>query len=160
MSLPRLENERLPRRRPRRAERGFNLLEMMLAISILSVSLMGVGQLLLVAIQQNDFARYNTAATQLARGKFEALKAAYDAEIAGRERLAVTASGSHGPEVLTPAGAGDETPKSYSVSWQITDLGDGVRQVTVLVRPQGMDSPETQAPMRAKSVAITGLLTP
>ncbi len=145
--------------RARRAD-GFSVLEMMIAMSLIAVGLMGMGQLMMVAIEQNDYARYNTVGIQLARGKIEELKAAYDAEVATGQTVTDMSAGTHGPETITPSGTGGEAPRSYAVTWQVQDLGSQRRRVTVQVRPSGMSSPETQTPNRAKTITMTGLFTP
>jgi type II secretion system protein I len=55
-------------------EKGFSLIEMLVALSILSVSLLAIGSMVFSVMQGTSLAKQTTAATALAQDKLEALK--------------------------------------------------------------------------------------
>ncbi len=55
-------------------ENGFTLIEVLIAMVILSIALLGLSSMNLYTIQGNNFARLATAAVALAQDKIEALK--------------------------------------------------------------------------------------
>ncbi len=141
-----------------RRESGFSIVELMVAMTVLAVSLMGLAQLLGVAIQQNSFASYNTVAVELARGKLEHLKASYDSEVASGQASPELTAGNHGPEVMILGASGQQ--RGYALTWQVTHLAGQQRRVTIQVKPQGISSPETQTATTAKTVNMTGQFAP
>jgi type IV pilus assembly protein PilV len=54
--------------------KGFTLLEMLIAMTILSVALLGMGQMMLVSIRGTSFGNKMTEATTLAQDKMEELR--------------------------------------------------------------------------------------
>lgn len=145
---------------PRR-QSGFSLIEMMISLLVISIGLMGTAQLLGIALQQNHFARFNTTAVEVARGKIEELKAGFDAGLSQGAFSSDLTAGSHGPTVIT-VGQPDNpalAPQVLEVTWQVTDLADRQKSVTVTVRPEGVSSPETGTMVR-KTITMTGLFAP
>jgi len=57
-----------------KTSRGFTLLEMMIAMTILSVALLGLGQMMLLSIRGNSFGNKVTEATTFAQDKMEELR--------------------------------------------------------------------------------------
>lgn len=67
-----------------RKHEGFTLLELMIALSILSIVLLALAGLAATAIQGNAFSDRLTAATTLAKDKLEALRlAGYNGSVTG-----------------------------------------------------------------------------
>jgi prepilin-type N-terminal cleavage/methylation domain-containing protein len=57
-----------------KTSRGFTLLEMMIAMTILSVALLGLGQMMLLSVRGNSFGNKVTEATTFAQDKMEELR--------------------------------------------------------------------------------------
>ncbi len=146
--------------RPQPTAKGFSLLEIIVAMTVLSVSLMGLAQLLAVALQQNDFARYDAVAMELAREKIEQLEAAYGSQVGGENRDGSLRLGTHGPEVITMSMGEEQPARSYSLVWQVVDLGNQGRSVTLEVRPLGERSRETPTANPDRTVTVTRQFSP
>ncbi len=144
-----------------RAPRGFTILEMMIALVVLGVSLIGMAQLLGVALQQNYFARFNTVAAEMARGKLEELKARYDAQLSTGVASSSLVAGQHGPETITigDTSGGKVGLQVVAVTWSVVDLAGFQKRVTVTVKPQNVLAPEAGT-MKRKTVTMTGLFAP
>jgi prepilin-type N-terminal cleavage/methylation domain-containing protein len=57
-----------------KTSRGFTLLEMLIAMTILSVALLGLGQMMLLSIRGSSFGNKVTEATTFAQDKMEELR--------------------------------------------------------------------------------------
>ena len=92
-------------------EGGFTLLEVMIALVILSVGLLGLGALQLVAIKTNAFSSEMTYATMIAQQQAEILKSLpfTDANL-----TAATEANPH-------TGVGSGKGVQYAISWTVTD---------------------------------------
>ena len=123
-------------------QKGFTLVECMIALVILSISCLGLAQLMGVATRQNAFARYNTMAVEVAQMKLEELKTQYNNELeTGTTDADLTAnshpSGSPGYQLVTLdeptySNIGDS---QFQVTWTVTVVG-GQKTITVSVDPQ------------------------
>ena len=93
-------------------ESGFTLLEVIIAISILTVGLLAVASMQTAAIRGNSFASQATESITWAQDKLEDLMALnYAAVVNG------------GPET---------TPDNYTVNWTVNTVGN-VKRITVTV---------------------------
>ena len=54
-------------------EKGFTIVENMLAVAVLAISVLALGQLMSVAVRQNAFTRVETMSTAIAQEKLEGL---------------------------------------------------------------------------------------
>jgi len=92
---------------------GFTLLEVLIAISILTVGLLGVAQMQIMGIKGNYFSGNTTAALSLAEEKMEDLlgKSYTDAELA---------SGNN-PDANNPIDETGQAGGIYSRMWTVTD---------------------------------------
>ena len=92
---------------------GFTLLEVLIAISILTVGLLGVAQMQIMGIRGNYFSGNTTAALSLAEEKMEDLlgKSYTDAELA---------SGNN-PDANNPIDETGQAGGIYSRMWTVTD---------------------------------------
>ena len=97
-------------------QRGITLLEVMVAVVILSVSLLLLLNMAMVALRGNDWSNKTTQATQLLQDKLEELR---------------------GTGVLT---AGSDVVSGISRSWTITNAGSHLRRVDVQVTWQDVRS--------------------
>lgn len=88
------------------SEKGFTLVEILVAVSVFAVGLLAVAIMLDTAIQYNSSARLISEATEIAQGKMEQLMSAPfdDAELDG-------AFSPYGPVVIA----------NHSVSWEVQE---------------------------------------
>lgn len=120
-----------------KAERGFSLIEAMVAIVVLTVSLLALAQLITLSVQRYSFARYDTKAIHVAEAKVEELKAVFEWQIETSLRSELLTAGTHGP-ILVAATQADETSgesNNFWVSWVVTDMSGGLKRVAVTVSP-------------------------
>ncbi len=134
----------------RRSRSGFTLLEVLVAMSILSVALLGIIQMQMRSGQSNLNARNITAAVNLARGKIEEMR-----RIRAYFKVAESAPVQTAPDLVDPeagaindhddwaspdrseAGPLDEDGKPGSVftrSWNVVDDHPAAQIKTVRVR--------------------------
>ena len=119
-------------------QNGFTLIENMLAVAVLAISVLALGQLMSVAVRQNAFTRVETMSTAIAQEKLESLRAVYNKELETETASDDLTAGSHGPQMRTmvaPPGSsmGDS---DFQVSWTVTIAGTR-KTVDVTVAPQG-----------------------
>lgn len=122
-------------------QRGFTLLEILLAMVFLSVALLALAQLIVVALEHNKFAEFNTKAVQVARMKVEALRGQFSDQIESGTESADLTAGQHGPESITLQHP-DNTIQSvtqFDVTWTIIDTAGGSKSVAVTVIPPTSD---------------------
>lgn len=130
--------ERMKKHKTTTTENGFTLIEAMVAIFILTVGLLSLGQLMLVSLDKSEFAKYDTKAVHLAQAKLEELRTLFGAQVAnGGLPLSDLAAGSHGPEtvVLRSKSGSLQGTISFQVSWQVVDLSSGRKTISVTVAP-------------------------
>ncbi len=129
-----------PNPRPERnaSARGFTILELLVAVSVLSISLLGLAQLLGVAMQQNHLSRYNTAALEVARGKIERLKAQYNRQLETDIPATDLTDGTHGPETIILSSESEQYgSRTLVVNWQVTSVGNR-KDLQIMVDPAGL----------------------
>lgn len=147
---------KLRKRNQRNPEAGFSLIETMVAIIVLSISLIGLAQLVLVAQQQNRFAGYTTAGIGVAQAKLEELKSLYNSDIANGTMSTDMTPGSHGPETRTIAAPSNtnQGDQQFLVSWEIIDLGRGARAINLTVNPVVAN------PLQNKTITVNSQFAP
>ena len=116
---------------------GFTLIESMIALAVLAITLLGMGQLVSTAVRQNASTRFETMGVLIAQEKLEALRGEYNRELESETGSSDLTAGSHGPETLimeAPAGSsmGDS---EFEVSWTVIIAGPQ-KTVNVTVEPQ------------------------
>lgn len=116
---------------------GFTLIESMIALAVMAITLLGLGQLVSTAVRQNASTRFETMGVLIAQEKLEALRGEYNRELESETGSSDLTAGSHGPETLimeAPAGSsmGDS---EFEVSWTVTIAGSQ-KTVNVTVEPQ------------------------
>ncbi|MFB3904329.1 MAG: prepilin-type N-terminal cleavage/methylation domain-containing protein [Acidobacteriota bacterium] len=121
-------------------EKGFSLIEVMLAMLFLAVSFLALGQLVAVAINQNSMSRSTSVGIAAAMGKLEELRRIYNRQL---ETGLVT---------LT---SGSETRNGLQLSWVVTNgPGASERIVKVTARPTAGEY------MNSRTVDITSHFAP
>ncbi len=118
-------------------ESGFTLIESMIALAVLAITLLGLGQLVSTAVRQNASTRSETMGVLIAQEKLEALRGEYNWELEAETGSSDLTAGSHGPETMimeAPAGSsmGDS---EFEISWTVTIAGSQ-KTVNVTVEPQ------------------------
>ena len=120
-----------------RNQNGFSLLEAMIALFILTISLLALAQLMIVSLDKTQFANYDTKAINLAQAKVEELRNLFGWQISSGQVSSELAPGSHGPETITLQAPSEtlQGQRSFQVSWRVTDLASGRKSVAISVAP-------------------------
>ncbi len=135
-------------------EKGFTLVECMIAVAVMTISFLGLAQLMTVAIQQNAFARHNTMALEVAQMKLEELKTEHNNELDTYTTETNLTAGWHPSsspnyELVTLAAPTDSNmgDNQFQVSWTVAVSGKE-KTVTVTVAPQ------VQNELTSKSLSV------
>lgn len=146
----------------KRTNAGFSLVEMLVAVTVMGISLLGLAQLLGVAIQQNSSARYNTAAVEVARGKLEQLKAEYNRQLETGVSMADLTDGEHGPvEVALPSHSSQYSDRSVVMKWWVSSPSATRKNIGITVWPSGVSTDDANyVKLRAKAITVNTVLTP
>ena len=106
-------------------ENGLTILEVLIAIIILSMSLLLLLNMAMVALDGNDWSNKTTIATQLMQDKLEQLRNVPN---------------------LTSSASGADTAASVSRNWTVSSVGSHLRKVVVRVTWQDIkDSSKTDS---------------
>jgi prepilin-type N-terminal cleavage/methylation domain-containing protein len=119
-------------RRSERTQRGFTLLEVMLALSILAFGMLALAIMQLYAMRQGSMGRHSGDGAAIARSYLEqAARLNWTTALTP----AATAGGwltpgwagmpSASVVVQRPGGATSTTEKAYTVDWRVTNVGTG-----------------------------------
>jgi type IV pilus assembly protein PilV len=84
---------------PQKASRGFSLIEVLIALSIFTIGILGVASLVISSINENALARRVTEATALAEDRLEGMLALSYEDIT----------------------TGESTEGAYTVSWNVAE---------------------------------------
>jgi prepilin-type N-terminal cleavage/methylation domain-containing protein len=136
-------------------EKGFSLVESMIAMAILSVTFLGLAQLLTVGLQQNSLSRSRTMAVTVGQQQLEKLRATYNRELESGSPSSQLTPGAHGPETVTLSAPSDSVMEDnpFQVTWAVAVSGQQ-RTVTVDVVPQ------SQNDMVNQSLTIASVFSP
>ncbi len=100
---------------------GFSLIEMMIALFILSFGILAVGQLIFVSLASSSLSRSKGTAATAAKDKLEYLADLY------RQNPSATdlTPGNHGPQVAKIFNPNDgRILNEYNVSWSVSGISD------------------------------------
>ena len=142
----------LTRELQRAACRGVTLLEVLIALIVLSIGLLGLAGLQTVSLQFSTSALYRTQATALAYGLADRMRSARDASLAGAYNAALLGV----PPACDPNAPGGGTPAQDLAAWRNAlacelPLGNGqvVRNGNrFAITVQWDDSHGTEAPIQ------------
>lgn len=120
-----------------RGQKGFSLIETIVAIVIITVGLLTLAHLMTVSIMMHETTESDLKSVQLAQGKMESLKAQFNSFMASGNLPADLSAGSHGPEtvVIQTDETNTQNFLSFDVNWNIADMSGGMKQVTLSVNP-------------------------
>ena len=97
--------------RIRKNERGITILEVLIAMIILSFSLLLLLNMAMVALDGNDWSNKTTVATQLMQQKLEQLRSVKDVALTD----------------------GSDSAQGFARSWSVTNVGSHLRQIDVSI---------------------------
>lgn len=120
-------------------ERGFTLIETLIAMVVLIFGLVAVSHLILVATSSNAIANRSTVATSLASLQMERLMTTPYASLVAGGGVESTEAGFELEETMGGAGG------VYVTRWQITDMGEGLMCIRVRTQARGAFSDLTRA---------------
>ncbi len=139
----------------RYSQDGIGLLDSMIALVVLSISLLALVQLMGTALNQSAFSQNNTMATAVVQGIIEELRTAYTRELETRTASVDLTAGSHGPETvtLTSPSHSNMGDKLFRVSWNVNISG---KQKTVT----GTVEPVVNNTRQSETLAFTTVFSP
>ncbi len=142
---------------------GFSLIELMSALFILTIGLLGISQLLCVAASSGSLARAKSTAAIAAQNQLESL-----ADLYSRNPLAEDLRiGSHGPQQVQVVNPTDGTVLNrYNVDWTVSGIFDprpgkvvDARLVRVTITPIRSGGEANSRPALNKTLNITTILS-
>jgi len=118
------------------SQEGIGLLDSMIALFVLSISLLALVQLMGTAVNQSAFSQNNTMATAVIQEKIEELRTAYTRELETQSSSSDLTDGSHGPQTVTLSSPNDSNmgDKLFRVTWNVNSSGHQ-KTVTGTVEP-------------------------
>jgi prepilin-type N-terminal cleavage/methylation domain-containing protein len=144
--------------------RGFSLIELMIALTILAFGLMAVGQLFFVAAGSGSLASAKGSAAVAAQNMLEYLADLYSQNSAAGD----LAPGSHGPtqtQVMNPTNGA--ILNRYAISWDVSQISDprpgkcpDARLVRVRVIPIQANGGLNSHPPLNKILNVSTILSP
>lgn len=140
----------------RTRQSGFTLLEAMIALSILSVGLLGLAQLFVVAINQNAYSRNNTMGTSVALDRLEDLRNRFNNEIATGVASSDLTVGAH-PAVRVDVANPTDTmggTVGFWASWTVTSPAANRKEVTISIVPVNVNT------RRNRTITMTSYFAP
>jgi type IV pilus modification protein PilV len=129
-----------------RQAKGFTLLEVMIALVILSVGLLGLGALQLVAIKTNAFSSEMTYATMIAQQQAEILKSL---PFTHTNLTAATESNPH-------TAVGSSKGVQYAIRWTVADNSPAtdMKTVNIVVQWQSLRQGQSSEAVTAQLKTI------
>ena len=126
------------RRPARRRDEGLTLLELMIAMVILSIGLLGLLTMQIETMKAGRIGKHVTDAASIAQDQMEALQNqawAFSAPVAWTVPIVVNGVDPTNLADLTAAPTGQSVQQTFNVAWRITQLGAVVdlRQIDVRV---------------------------
>ena len=147
-------------------QRGFTLIETIVAMVIITTGLLMLAHLMVVSIVMHESTESDIKSVQLAQAKMESLKAQFSNSIETGDTPYDLVAGSHGPEPMYIQSNDYQVYESqnylyFDVSWTIADLAGGQKQITLSVSPMSFQyGDETGADTSVNPVTITSVIAP
>ena len=149
---------------PHASQKGFTLLEAVIAASLVAFGILAVGQLLFTSAASINLARSREAAVLAAHNKLEYLCGLYLRNASHADLSA----GEHGPEyVVFPDPADGGVPDRFRISWSIECLQDprpewktAAVKLTVAATPVKNDGTPIDRPYSGRTVVLPAVLEP
>ena len=147
-------------------QEGFTLIETIVAIIIITTGLLMLAQLMVVSINLHENTESDVKSIELAQAKMESLKAQFSHSLTTGTLPADLAPGSHGPETVMVQTSDYDTQNSiyFDLSWDITDLAGGQKQVTLSISPMSYQTDQTDGEsgydVNINPLTITSVLAP
>ena len=120
--------------RRRRGERGFTLIEILVAGSVASIGFLGLAALHATALRVTAAGRNITAATMLATQQIESMRRAPSASLVDVPAQTVTAGAQSFTRATTVAAAGGAKQVTVDVNWS-DQLGSQVVHLVTVIGP-------------------------
>jgi prepilin-type N-terminal cleavage/methylation domain-containing protein len=144
--------------------RGFSLIEMMIALVVLTFGLLTAGQMLLIAASSSSLARSKGAAAIIAQDRLESLASLYQQDPSNSDLLL----GDHGPLQTEIANSANETILNrYRITWNVSAVPDprpglrlDSRRVSVRITPALPGGAENSKPGMNKILNVSTILGP
>src|SRR5262245_30102598 len=143
-------------------QKGFSLIEMMIASMVLLIGVISVGSLIGYAISSNFSSKNNTIATAAAERQMEQLRSlTFDSLVAGGNTLdsngniTFTGSAVSGYSATVSLTDSDQIGKtvSYDVRWNVASV-NGLKKITVAAQRSGGTFRLQQAPAQLISIKV------
>jgi prepilin-type N-terminal cleavage/methylation domain-containing protein len=152
-----------PQLGPMSREKGFSLVEALVAIFIFGIGMMFVGRMIFDSVGINVLARSKGAATITAENRMEILAAKYRANAADSDLTL----GSHGPTAVEFVNPVDNTKLNrFNVAWTVANVPDPrtgkvlkAVQVTVTVTPIGSGTSANNKAGMNKVISLTSIFS-
>jgi prepilin-type N-terminal cleavage/methylation domain-containing protein len=137
-------------------ERGFSLIESMIATSILTISVLGLVQLMGMAIHQGTLSRTTTMAMAVAEKQLEDLRTKYHKDLENDSTSTELTEGAQtGPSVILSAPTGSAMGAViFDVSWSVVFQAARQKAVNVTVTPQNTN------PQQMADATMTTVFSP
>jgi prepilin-type N-terminal cleavage/methylation domain-containing protein len=142
---------------------GFSLIEIMMALAILTFGLLAAGQLIYVSLGSGSLARSKGTAAITAQNKLEYLSDLYRRNPNAPD----LALGTHGPQQIQVLNPIDGTIlNNYNVAWTLANVVDprpdkalDARLVSVTITPIQSDGSVNMRPFLNKAVTVTTIFS-
>jgi prepilin-type N-terminal cleavage/methylation domain-containing protein len=149
--------------RPNRSG-GFSLIEVMMALMILTFGLLSIGQLLFVAASSGSLSRSKETAVITAQSKMEYLSGVYSLNPSATELT----PGNHGPQQAeVPNPVDGTTLNKFNITWVVQGVSDprpgrtvSAKRVTVTITPIEPGGAENVRVPFGKAINLTTVLSP
>ena len=143
--------------------RGFSLLEVMIALLVLTAGLLSAGQALFVAASSGSLARSKGAAAIAAQDMLESLSASYQQDPSNAD----LALGGHGPRQTQVTNPVDNSVLNrYSITWEVRPVPDpragktlDAKLLTVTVAPALPGGEMNSKPWMNKILNVSTILS-
>ncbi len=139
----------------RHSQEGIGLLDSMIALVVLSVSLLALVQLMGTAVNQSALSQNSTMASAVVQEKIEELRTVYTRELETQTASSDLADGSHGPQTVTLSSPNYSNmgDRLFRVTWNVNISG---KQKTVT----GTVEPVVNNTRQSETLAFTTVFSP